>query len=390
MRVASRLTSRSPLTLLRSLFLALLMLAASIASAAPGALIGKTLVAIPHGDNLARAIAVQPDGKILAAGFGWMGSKQLSVTRYNADGTVDTSFANAGTLLEPLGPGNGEARGVAVTSDGKIVIGGFARADTGRFGIARFNSDGSLDTSFGGGGRVTLVGRDSGGNAMAMQSDGKVVLGGWSIPSGGSHRVFTLVRYNTDSSLDTSFGAGGVVTEAEGTTDHTINAIAIQPDGKIVAAGDDGSGVAVRRYNGDGSVDGSWIATSNSGITGGNALAIQPDGAIVVAGTVPIDSGNSGAGLFRLTSSGVRDSSFDGGAIKVVSQGQGAAATTTTSCWRASTRAARWTPRSARTASRTWTSAASRARASRARCSPTASSSSRAFSTPRRPRPTTC
>src|SRR6185437_14299613 len=159
---------------------------------------------------------------------------------------------------EPLGATNGEAHGIGVQSTGKIVAVGFASNGTSRFGIARFNTDGSLDTSFGGGGALTSVGGDSGALAMALQSDDKIVAGGWS--TAGGKKVFALVRYLANSpTLDPSFGSGGAVIAGADALDEQVNAVAIQSDGKIVAAGSYGTAQAVvRRYNADGTLDTSF------------------------------------------------------------------------------------------------------------------------------------
>src|SRR5206468_10933126 len=172
----------------RLVALLFLLLCAPLAFAAPGTYLGATLTCIPGGQSAAHRMLVQPDGKLISIGNAYFGTQQYSMTRYNVDGTVDTSYGQRrnGTQLEPLGPGNGEAWGGALTSDGKLVVGGFVRSDKNRFGIARFNTDGTLDLSFGGGGAATAVGPgDSGGYGLAIQADGKVVQGGYSMgPTG--------------------------------------------------------------------------------------------------------------------------------------------------------------------------------------------------------------
>ena len=289
---------------------ALALFFSSYSQAAPGALEQKSLLSIPGGDNNALTMTVQPDGKILAAGYAFFGTKQFAITRYNANGTVDTSFGDAGTRLEWLGPGNAEPHGIAVQSSGKIVVGGFAVSDLSRFGIARFNSDGTLDLTFGGGGAVTTIGTGAAALAMALQSDDKIILGGWSM-SGGK-KVFTLARYDANApTLDTSFGSGGEAVAGVGTNDQQINSLAIQSDGKIVAAGSDGtSAVVVRRYNTNGSLDTSFASGgtfSSSSMAGARDLVILGNGDILVAGEVP---GASSFEVARLTSAGALDTTF--------------------------------------------------------------------------------
>ncbi len=294
--------------------------------AGPGALEQKSLLTIPGGDNKALAMTVQSDGKILAAGYAYFGTQQFAITRYSANGTIDTTFGEAGTRLEWLGPGNAEAHGIAVQSSGKVVVGGFAVSDKSRFGLARFNSDGSLDLTFGGGGAVTEIGTDSAAYAMALQADDKILLGGWSI-SGGK-KVFTIARYDADTPLlDTGFGSGGAVIAAAGTNDQQINALAVQPDGKIVAAGSDGaSAIVVRRYNPDGSLDTGFASGgtfSSTSMAGARDLAILGNGDILVAGEVP---GGSAFEVARLTASGALDTTFGAGGFAQQGVGGGALA----------------------------------------------------------------
>ncbi|HEU5479696.1 MAG TPA: hypothetical protein VFU90_07665, partial [Candidatus Tumulicola sp.] len=303
--------SRPASQLCRLLTLAALALASAAAWAAPGALVSKTLTQIPGNDTKSYAIALQSDGKILTAGYAYLGTKQFAITRYNADGTVDTGFADAGTRLEPLGATNSEAHAIGVQSTGKIVVGGFAVGSSSQFGIARFNTDGSLDTSFGGGGALTSVGTDSGALAMAIQSDDKIVLAGWSTVSGT--KVFALARYDASSpTLDSTFGSGGVVIGSADALDEQINGVALQADGKIVAVGSYGSGnsneTTVRRYNADGSLDTSFGTSGTQFLTlmqDGHAVAVLANGSILVAGEY--------GGAFtvaRLTSAGTLDTTF--------------------------------------------------------------------------------
>jgi uncharacterized delta-60 repeat protein/uncharacterized repeat protein (TIGR01451 family) len=290
-----------------------LLFALSLAAAAQsGTFIDKRLLAIPGGNNVSTRAVVQPDGKILVVGHARNGTMQMALTRYNADGSLDTSFGTGGTMLEWLGPGDAETWAVALQSDGKIVVAGHVRSDRDKFGIARFNADGTLDLGFGGGGAATSVGPgDAGAYAMAIQPDGKIVLGGYSIGATGK-KVFTLVRYNSDCTLDTSFGSGGVATAPEGSGDEVIKSLGLQGDGKIVAAGPGTTYLAMRRFNADGSLDSSWTTTTNTTINGGNDLAIQSDGKVVIAVGVP-DGAAQGLGVLRVTSTGAPDATFGAG-----------------------------------------------------------------------------
>src|SRR6478672_11722573 len=129
----------SPLSLVLLIALVFVLHVAS-AFAAPGDLIGKTLTRIPGGDNYLTRALVQADGKVIVVGASRFGTMQYQITRYNADGSLDAGFATNGTILEPLGPGNGEAWAVALQPDGKILVAGNMRSDRDKFGVARFDA----------------------------------------------------------------------------------------------------------------------------------------------------------------------------------------------------------------------------------------------------------
>ena len=219
--------------------------------------------------DYAHTVAVQSDGKIVVAGDAEHGDGRIfAVARFNADGTPDISFNKTGTLTTDFGSGNAEARGVVVQSDGKIVVAGYASPNNiENVALVRCNADGNLDTSLGGTGMVITPVALSGSNAtsVALQSDGKIVVAGFAVDSSGRCYDFALVRHNADSSLDTSFNDGGKVTTPIGNGDARCAAIALQKDGKIVAAGWASNGedndFAVVRYNSDGKLDTSFNST---------------------------------------------------------------------------------------------------------------------------------
>jgi len=154
-----------------------------------------------------------------------------------ADGDLDTSFDSDGKVTTNFG-GSDAAYAVAVQPDGKIVVGGYPHNGSNYdFGVARYNSNGSLDTTFHSDGIVTTPigsGNDL-GYGIAIQSDGKIVVAGLS--HNGSNYDFAVVRYNTDGTLDTTFHSDGIVTTPIGSGDDGGCGIAIQSDGKIVVAG---------------------------------------------------------------------------------------------------------------------------------------------------------
>ncbi|WP_406337528.1 calcium-binding protein [Streptomyces sp. NBC_00649] len=192
----------------------------------------------------ARALALQPDGKIIAGGQVGTTRFDFVLLRYNANGTLDTSFSGDG--IERTDFGDYEAvEGLAVQPDGRIVAAG---GSGGRFALARYNVNGSLDTTFGNAGRVLTSG-GGGAQDVVLQPDGRIVVDGSNGPGGD----FAVLRYNTNGSLDSGFGTGGLVTTDFGGSDQA-RGVALQPDGKIVAAGQGGPNTdfALARYEGGG------------------------------------------------------------------------------------------------------------------------------------------
>jgi uncharacterized delta-60 repeat protein len=257
-------------------------------------------------DN-AHAIAVQGDGRIVVAGtvFGSSaapGSADFAVARYNSDGSLDASFGTGGKVQTDFATTSDNALGVAIQADGKIVVVG-ATSSSGNnadFGVVRYNADGTLDTTFGIGGKVTT---DFGATffeqatSVALQRDGKIVVAGFTF-SFATGQDFALARYDANGALDPTFGTGGlVITNVSGSTAFDqATAVAIQSDGKIVATGiaspstADGSNFAVVRYDSTGTLDPTFGTRGIVDIDFGNtqevphALALQADGKIVVAG----------------------------------------------------------------------------------------------------------
>ncbi len=152
-------------------------------------------------------------------------------------GDLDLSFGGVGYVTTPIGNGADAGYGLVVQPDGKAVVGGYSHnGNNYDFALVRYNVNGTLDTTFDGDGKVTtpIGSGDDYGWAVALQSDGKILLGGFSF--NGSNEDLALVRYNSNGSLDTSFGTGGKVLTAVGTGRDEIRGIAIQPDGKIVVS----------------------------------------------------------------------------------------------------------------------------------------------------------
>jgi uncharacterized delta-60 repeat protein len=284
---------------------------------------GKVTTAVESFDDTARSVAIQSDGKIVVAGtsYIWGNAYDFALTRYNSDGSLDTTFDGDGKVTTNLGSSHDEANSLAIQSDGKIVVAGYSYAGSlADFALARYNSNGSLDTTFDGDGKVTTdFGAGDSAYSVAIQSDGKIVVGGTSYSYNGSGN-FALTRYNSNGSLDTTFDGDGKVTTDLGSSHDEAYSLAIQSDGKIVVAGSSYNGsnwdFALARYNSDGSIDttfdGDGKVTTAVGSFDDTArsLAIQSDGKIVVAGSSHNGS-NWDFALVLYNSNGSLDTTFD-------------------------------------------------------------------------------
>jgi uncharacterized delta-60 repeat protein len=267
------------------------------------------------GTARAEGIALQPDGKIVAAGSSDQG--EAVVVRFNANGSLDTTFDGDGVvkLPPPNTPGWG-FRDVALQSDGKIVALGRDANPNESTLLARFNPDGSLDTTFGVGGLVRNTTVE--GFEVALTSDGKIVVGG-----GNSSSQIAAARYNADGSLDTTFDGDGVVSVNLGASSAVARTVAVQADGKIVLGGLKQffeEGFALVRLTQTGALDttfgGDGVVITPSGISPGDGVrdvAIQADGKIVAVGVaVPAGSGFGTFALLRYNPDGSLDTTFDG------------------------------------------------------------------------------
>ncbi len=256
---------------------------------------GKVTTAIGSSDDRGYSVALQSDGKVVVAGDSWNGSNNdVAVVRYHSDGTLDTTFGTGGKVTTAIGSSNDSGYSVTLQSDGKVVVAGDFDGSNPDVAVVRYNSNGTLDTTFGTGGKVTTAigsGNDS-SYSVALQSDGKVVVAGYS--SNGSNNDVAVVRYNSNGTLDTTFGTGGKVTTAIGSNTDFGYSVALQSDGKVIVAGDSWNGsnndVAVVRYHSDGTLDttfgtGGKVTTAiGSSDDSGYSVALQSDGKVVVAG----------------------------------------------------------------------------------------------------------
>jgi uncharacterized delta-60 repeat protein len=203
----------------------------------------------------------------LRAGAAWNGTNpNFALARYNSDGTLDPSFGGDGKVTTDFGRRHDYANALAVQADGKLLAGGLTRfsrsAGRTRFALVSYNADGTLDSGFSSDGKVTtdFTRWNDSVQGLAVQADGEIVVGGIA-GNGGSNPKFALARYNAGGGLDATFGGDGKVT-----TDFTAGYdeawdVELQPDGKIVAGGDTaglGGRFAVARYDTNGALDGTF------------------------------------------------------------------------------------------------------------------------------------
>jgi uncharacterized delta-60 repeat protein len=248
---------------------------------------GKVTTSFAGGFASAWGVAIQADGKIVAAGSESSRLSQIVLARYDTHGSLDPMFGGDGRVRANFARGM-FVSAVAIQADGRVVVAGSSSLSsvTG-FGLARFTTDGSLDRTFGEDGRVTTAFR-GGAEAydVVIQSDGKIIALG----TAGRRGRFALARYNADGTLDVGFGGDGRVLTDVGDGYDTGKGIVIQANGRIVAVGTSGCDVAVARYTDDGSMDTTFGVggkiTSDLGLLCHSAqdVAIQTDGKILAAG----------------------------------------------------------------------------------------------------------
>jgi uncharacterized delta-60 repeat protein len=247
-----------------------------------------------------RCLVLQPDGKVLIGGFGSMvsGANHRGIARLNADGSADSTF-NPGAGANESGVSS-----IALQSDGRVLIGGFFSAvhGTSRNRIARLHANGSLDTSFdpGSGANHTVF-------SVALQADGKVLMGGFFSAVNGASR-HKVARLNGDGSLDPGFNPGSG-------TDRIVHSVVVPADGKVLIGGsfttiEGANRERMARLNSDGTADSSFHpgAAVNGMVT---SLALQPDGNILIGGRFTSVHGTSRKHIARLNANGSLNSNFE-------------------------------------------------------------------------------
>lgn len=255
-------------------------------------------------------IALQPDGKIVACGNG---DSDIVVARFNSGGSLDPTFSQDGLVSTDLGTAYPYCNAVALQSDGKILVTGQSDQD---LVLARYTPAGSLDTGFGSGGVVhTRMNDWNIGLAVVVQPDGKILVAGHSYDDGYTAGDFLLLRYNSNGSLDTAFGNGGaaIIAFATNYINDQATSIALQTDGKIVLTGESSRHLVLVRCLPDGSPDSSfgWDGiVYQTGFEAGEALALQPDGKIVVASSENYSGERYRFAVLRYNPDGSLDADF--------------------------------------------------------------------------------
>ena len=281
---------------------------------------GLVIIDFAGRSNAAFGVAIQQDGKIVAVGDVQVtvGVQKFAVARLNRDGTLDSTFGGNGKVTTALTGGEDGARDVAIQADGRIVVVG--TSDLGEFALARYDVDGMLDPTFDGDGRVTTAFTTTGfdgANGVAIDADQRIVVAGT-----GGNGTFALARYDSLGILDATFDGDGKVRTNFTKGVDTADAVAIQSDGKIVAAGEAGfqgewtGDFGLARYDADGSLDATFDGDGKvmTGFTrdddSASDVAIQANGKIVAAGSAGYNGAISRFALARYRWNGSLDSSF--------------------------------------------------------------------------------
>jgi uncharacterized delta-60 repeat protein len=292
------------------------------------------LVSTPVGGGHGEAVVIQPGGAIVTAGWRTAAAgTDFALTRHDSAGNLDHNFGTGGIVTTDLGGPGDEAYDAALTPDGGVVVVGATDApgiQKQDFGIVRYKPDGTPDAGFGSSGIVTtdFFAHGDVANAVAVQPDGKIVVAGFAVDAAGINGDFALARYNANGTLDTSFGTNGLVTTDLGSQSDDARAVAIQPDGRIVVAGSAGEAIALARYMPDGKLD-AGFGTGGSTVTDlgsdevAAGVALTPGGEIVIAGYTLGPNLNRDFLLARYRADGTLDSTFGDHGIVKTDLGSG-------------------------------------------------------------------
>lgn len=297
---------------------------------------GKVTTSFTGDVSTAHGVAIDTNGKIVVAGFttGSSAPTDFALARYNADGSLDASFGNGGKLTTDFATRLDYAGSIAIQTDGKIVVAGATASTLGSvytsdFALARYHADGSLDPSFGNGGKVTtdFESRIDSVSSIVVDRSGKILVAGTTGTAGTS--AFAIARYSADGSLDSSFGdRGRVITRLE-TTGAKASSMTLDRDGRILVAGSTigftNERFVMARYTTDGILDvtfdgdGLLTTTIGTGSARARGVAVKDDGKIVIVGTTR--SGSDDFALAQYSPDGSLDASFDGDGRQTVDFG---------------------------------------------------------------------
>ena len=294
---------------------------------------GKVTTDFNGRDDQAYAVAIQSDGKLVVAGYaGSAGSRDdFALARYDETGALDPSFGSGGRLTTAISAQTDIATALAVQPDRKLVAAGYADNGTNDFALVRYDEAGGIDTSFGGNGVVTtdFNGGPDVGAALALDVDdtlqavNRIVMAGYSHNgSGGGNFDFAVASYDANGAPDAAFAGGRVTTDFGGDFDAATS-VAIQADGKIVAAGvariAGDTDFALARYLANGDLDTSFGAGGklttdiDASFDTINAIAVQADRKIVAAGSASLSGGQTVMVLVRYEENGDLDTGFGNG-----------------------------------------------------------------------------
>jgi uncharacterized delta-60 repeat protein len=284
------------------------------------------------GEDEARGVAIDSQNRIVVVGSSDQPNRDFAIARYTSSGALDTSFSGDGKRLQNFGTSTDSGFGVAIDSQDRVVVAGTSYQGTGTtidFAIARFDTGGALDTSFSGDGK--RVQSFSNGDfpdeayGVAVDSQDRVIAGGYSSQTGGNGWDFAIARYTSSGALDTSFSGDGKRLQnfVSGALDDIARGVAVDSQNRVVVAGDSdqagptGNEFALARYTTSGSLDtsfagdGKQISDFDNDVSGdfAHGVAIDSKGRIVVVGLTN-QAGNNDFAIARYTTGGELDSSF--------------------------------------------------------------------------------
>jgi len=293
---------------------------------------GKVFTKLGDVFSQAYSVAIQPNGKIVVAGQRCNSSFMCdaAVVRYNANGSLNKTFSGDGkAFIDFGGDDNGSVGGLAIQPDGKIVVAGYMwNGSNYDIAVYRLNPNGSLDTTFSGDGKARVgfgSGRWDTARAVVLHPDGKISVAGYTCDASWGNCNFAVARFKINGALDTTFSGNGKLTTNFGASDLG-HGVALQADGKLVVAGERyiegiSDKIALARYNTNGSLDttfsGNGKRVTSFGWSGANDVLVDPNGKIVIAGWA-----NGDFGVVRYKTNGSLDSTFNGNGMLAVGFGQ--------------------------------------------------------------------